>query len=364
MTTLLGFAFGIFGILIIFWNEGRAVQLTVALQDALNQTISIRHDAKFDKTTEGQVVHISGPLMTGEPLTAMDYNIMVQAVKLKRRVQMYQWVEETVEHNYGTSVDSVHADERSYYYTKQFRDEIIDHRLFYISNGHENPSMFPMKSEVFVAEHVNIGQYELGAEAKDRINTFMEVTSDTRPDDASIKMHSGMYYHSDDLFNPEIGDIRIQFSFAGLQGDHYTLIGQVQNGQIVPYVSRRVGKKLLIIKKGSFSVDEAFKQEHRSQRLTTWGIRFIGFVFIFFCITCTSYLLAIVMSSAQIIQCVGGQNPAYPVSVNLMFALSISLLVTSIAWILHRPWLGASLLCTALSPILLRRPTIRYQRVD
>ncbi|CAM6031440.1 unnamed protein product, partial [Sphagnum compactum] len=126
---------------------------------------------------------------------------------------------ETIEHKYGESVASVQAEEHTYYYTQEFKDKLIDSRNFYIRSSHENPTKFPLDSKIYVAEHVKIGPYELGNEIKDRINTFIEVTSDTRPDDSSIKLHSGLYYHCNDIFNPEIGDIRIQFSLAGLQGE-------------------------------------------------------------------------------------------------------------------------------------------------
>lgn len=46
------------------------------------------------KDFDGQLLYVVARLVTDEPLTEPDYNIQVQAVKLKRRVQMYQWIEE------------------------------------------------------------------------------------------------------------------------------------------------------------------------------------------------------------------------------------------------------------------------------
>uniref|UniRef100_A0A336LMM0 CSON013011 protein n=1 Tax=Culicoides sonorensis TaxID=179676 RepID=A0A336LMM0_CULSO len=362
LTSLIGCALFIIGTLILFWNEGQAVHITLALQEALDQAISLRYDQSFDSSFEGKLVHIYGPLVTGEPLTELDYNIMVQAVKLKRRVQMFQYVEETIEHNYGESVASVQAEDRTYYYTTEFRDNLVDSRSFYLRHGHENPLKFPMESRLYTADHVTIGPYELGSELKDRFTAFQEVTSDTRPEDPLIKLHAGLYYHCVDVFNPEVGDIRIQFSFAGLQGEVYTVVGRLENNKIVPFKSK-LGKKILILYKGEFDLHDVFDKEHRSQKLTAWGFRFIGFVLIFFAVTCTSHLLTTILSSNWFTAHLA-PNPANVFASNLGFSLSTALLITSVAWILHRPWLGASLLCTAITPVLFRRQAVRYQRMD
>lgn len=78
------------------FTKARAISTSLSLDEALNDAITVSGERPYDKAYEGRLVHLTGPIVTGEPLTEPDYNIQVQAVKLKRRVQMYQWVEEYV----------------------------------------------------------------------------------------------------------------------------------------------------------------------------------------------------------------------------------------------------------------------------
>lgn len=100
-----------------------------------------------------------------------------------------------------------------------WRDKIVDSSLFYIRSGHENPKEFPIRNRIQVANNVMIGTFKLSDTVKREINNYIEITSDTRPEDPSIKLHSGLYYHCADVFNPEIGDIRLQFLTAGVEGN-------------------------------------------------------------------------------------------------------------------------------------------------
>ncbi|XP_055613806.1 transmembrane protein 43 homolog [Uranotaenia lowii] len=364
LTTLIGSILLTTGTSVLFWNESRSISTTLSLDEALNDAVTVSAERPYDKTYEERLIHLSGPLVTGEPLTEPDYNIQVQAVKLKRRVQMYQWIEEYVENRYGETVSSVQVGDRTYYYTKDWRDELVDSRSFYIRNGHHNPTTLPLDTKVYVSERVHIGQYELGEALKERFKNFIEVTSDTRPEDPAVKLHAGLYYHCNDIWNPEIGDIRIQFSYSGLEGSLHTVVGKLENGKIVPYESTHA-KKVLLIYPGELSLQETFKLEHHAKRIMTWGWRAMGWIMLFLSATCSASIMKYITSQSRVLRQFV-PDPSFPVSTNLTVSFSLALVITSVAWIIHRPMLGSGIFFAAVSPFLYcaRGLFNNYQRMD
>lgn len=77
----------------------------------------------------------------------------------------------------------------------------------------------PLKTHTYISPLVRVGQLSLGSEVKEKFVDYVEVTSDERPERRDIKLHMGIYYHCDDVWNPEVGDIRVQFYYAGLTGE-------------------------------------------------------------------------------------------------------------------------------------------------
>ncbi|CAO1429970.1 unnamed protein product [Diamesa serratosioi] len=333
LTATIGIILSIVGSGVLYLNEGRAYKVNIALAEALKETISIipdyyqRDSSAKSVNYEGKLIHVVNLLSVGEPLTDHVYNIQVQAVKLKKIVEMYQWHEDSTENKFAEDETT-----KNYFYFKEWSGKPIDSRSFYLP-GHTNPKTFPAQTQTLVAEHAFLGNFELSEDVKDMIKTFIDITSDTRPDDTYIKMHSGIYYHTDDLFDLKVGDIRIKFQFAGLEGDYYTIVGRLQQGKIVPFVSK-LNKKVLLLAKGELTMEAIFKQEHHSVRLKTWTVRGFGFLMIFVAVTCTANLLHHIFARSRYFSLLS-HDPNQPLSSKLRITLIIAASVCVTRQALH-----------------------------
>lgn len=272
-------------------SVGRAFKHSRALEEALNEAISFKEpsfqpEGKSDNY-EGKLLHVSGLLRVQEPIADATYNILVQAVKLRKIVQMYQWHEDFTENSFAESDETA----RNYFYFKDWNELVVDSRSFH-SLAHQNPRQLPMHSKIMIAERAYIGNFEIGESAKELFTGWTDVTSDTRPEDSYIKMHSGWYFHVDDLFDPLVGDTRVKFQFAGLEGAYYTVVGKLINGKIQPYKSN-LKREIILLAKGELTIEEIFKEEHHSVRKKTWIIRVFGFTLIFFAVISTESLLRV-----------------------------------------------------------------------
>ncbi|XP_015114243.1 transmembrane protein 43 homolog [Diachasma alloeum] len=342
LTTIIGSILFATGMCLLFWNEGRAASVARSLDEALENVATITDLKTIPKEYEGKLVHLSGAIWTSEPLTEPDYGVVVEGIKLKRRVQVYQWVEIEEERTYAGEVQ----EDKNYYYTTEWRDKLIDSDSFYIRTGHENPKEVPIKSQVQIADEAGIGGIKLGLDLKKKFTDFIEITSDQRPERRDIKMHSGLYYHAADLWNPRVGDLRILFSYAGKVGEIFSVVGKLEKGTIVPYVTSR-GEEILLQRKHRLTVDRMFHLEHVNNYWRTWTIRGLGWLVLFVAASCLANILTTIIQNSSFLCGIIAID-----SLTMSVSMSISLLVIGFAWVWYRPIVALCLAFAAMVPFI------------
>ena len=89
---IIGFVLFIIAFPVLFWNEGRAVKRYKTLNEGAGSVLSLP-EARVLPENEGKLVHVFGKAVTDEIVTDTEFEVAVNAIKLKRKVEMYQWKE-------------------------------------------------------------------------------------------------------------------------------------------------------------------------------------------------------------------------------------------------------------------------------
>ena len=90
-----GFLMLILGTVLLFWNEGRTVKTTRMLKEAQGVCVELGDPAQINSEVNGKMVHATGYADTKDILTDGQFGISVNAIKLIRSTEFYQWVEHT-----------------------------------------------------------------------------------------------------------------------------------------------------------------------------------------------------------------------------------------------------------------------------
>ncbi|MBO5437591.1 MAG: hypothetical protein J6A23_08005, partial [Thermoguttaceae bacterium] len=159
---LVGFVLVGVAIALLFWNEGRTVKRYRALKQGASECVEIKSDA-VDAANDGKLVYTTGTMKTDDVLTDTDFpSVSVNALKLKRNVEMFQWKEESRSETVkklggGTETKT------TYTYSTDWSSTPIDSSSFKESAGHTNPPM-PYEGTEYYAENVTLGDFQVEPE--------------------------------------------------------------------------------------------------------------------------------------------------------------------------------------------------------
>ncbi|MCX2745472.1 TMEM43 family protein [Mangrovivirga sp. M17] len=334
---------------IVLWlNEGRAVRTAEGLTEGASQVVSINSNDLSDNNA-GKLVHLTGKVVTNDTLKDNEFNVQSNALKLRRRVSMYQWVEKTKtkkEKEIGGSEKTT----KEYTYSKDWKESIENSNNFKVTEGHTNPQSFPYAGYTHSVPDATMGSFDVSGSLLSKMNNYQPYpinSLDTTQHKNARLINEGsdgvlaqkIYIGQGTPSSPQIGDIKISFETVQ-SGEEYSIVSKQIGNTFEPFQSSN-GTNIQLVSAGVHSADQMFASAQKKNTIITWLLRLLGFFLMFVGISLVFKPLVVLADVLPIL----GNIVDFGLSLFAgLTALSLSIITIAIAWIFYRPILGVSLL--------------------
>ncbi len=340
-------------IILMGWNEYRSVQTVRSLNDGLKMVHAEVDISKKNSDLDGTLIHFTETAKTDEELADADFGIRETAIRLERKIEMYQWKQHK-ESKSRTKVGGRKTTETTYTYQKVWESKIFDSSK-YEKSDYRNPApRYPAKH--WTAGNVTTGAYQLSDSIISKIKKgeairLNQEIIDALPSDLKSKcvLDGDAIYYSENSPNPaepKIGDLKIRFEVTGPQ--EISVVTAV-NGDTFKKYKTKNGIMLELVQLGEVSADEMFQIAKDENTAQTWGLRFIGFVLAALGISLILGPLAVMM---DVIPFLGSLARGGIFVVSVFGAVIISSFTIALSWIAVRPLIGIPMLLIGIGGIV------------
>ena len=344
---------------LLFWNEGRAVKRYKTLKEGAGIVISIVSDS-IDTANAEKLVHVTGKANTDAILIDPIFGVSVNALKLRRVVEMYQWeeiLETKTKQKLGGGTETV----ETYTYSKTWSGLPISSSSFQKPEGHQNPSSIPYESTQQLADKVTLEAFTLSPSLIGKINNFELLTTG---DDLSLpealkdkaKLYEEGLYIGAEPASPQVGDVRLMFMVA--KPTEVSIIAKQTGSTFEPY-SSRAGGSIELLQLGKHSADSMIQKAQENNRVLTWILRLAGFILM---LTGLGMIFNPLSVLADVLPILGNIVGAGTGIISFLLAAVLSLTTIAIAWIFYRPLLAVILLVIAVVLIVAIKVKLRHAK--
>lgn len=345
--SIVGLIFGIFCILIaiylLFWNEKNSLNIQQSLIE-IEKKLIVVPSSNIDPAQDQKPIYITGLANTEDNLQDPLLNIEINAIELKRQVEMYQWQEEktteTKEKLGGGAEQITH-----YQYHPIWSNRLIDSNSFKAATEHSNPNQMPISDLKTYAKQVFVGNFQLTTELIKKIGqpealqlNQNNLESITKTINSKAQISNNSIYIGNNPEQPQIGDIKI--SSSAIYPQKVSIIGMQSSNTIIPYVSS-FGESILLINNGELSARQMLVEEMSNNSLITWTLRGLSLALF----TLGFYLLLNpLVALANVVPILGNVVTMGIFFISFMISLCFWGFLTSIAWLTIRPLYALSFL--------------------
>lgn len=341
-------------ILLLWWNEGRAVTTANSLKEGAAAVVSVPAD-KIDPANEKKLVHVTGDAKADAPVVDPDFGLSVPALRLVRSEEIYQWVEDQKSET-KQKVGGGEETTTTYTYTKKWTDKAVNSSEFKKPQGHTNEGDLIAGDANISAEKVTLGAFAVPESLVSRMgdptkHAVTEADLAKLPSDLkdAAKIQAGTFYFGDKPDAPQIGDVRVSFEIVK-PGTFSILAAQI--GETFGPYQTKAGDALSMVESGAVTAETMFKNAASANTIITWLVRLGGFLFMAFGFMAIMRPLSVLGSVVPFIGNIIGMGTGL---ISFMLAGTISLVVIAIAWIVVRPLLGITILVLAIGGFIYTR---------
>lgn len=331
-------------VVMLFWNEGHYVHRAQGLAEGKKLVQSVSAD-KIDPALEGKLIHLSGPAKAGqEGLKDTQFGVHSQALRLKRQVSMYQWVE----HKSSRKRKKMGGGEETvtdYNYEKEWSESHVSSSNFKQS-GHTNPTSMPFQSATLNDPQATLGAFQLHDDVLSDLSNFSPLHLESYRGAEGFRLDNGLLYRGSNSANPQIGDLKVQFLVV--QPGPISLVGAQQGGSLAPYVTKN-GENILLVESGTHTAEEMFQTGARSNETFTWILRLVGWV-----LMCAGFaaLFGPINVVADILPFIGDLVALGTGTFGCLIGSALTLVVIAVGWVFARPLVGILMLGGAIAVVV------------
>jgi Transmembrane protein 43 len=349
---LFGFALLAGSIILLFWNEGRAVATAKSLREGAATVIDVPSD-NINPANESKLVHVTGETAVTEPLQDPLFHVSETALRLRRNIEVYVWKEKK-ESKSRDKIGGGKETTTTYSYEKVWSPDLIKSSSFKSAEDHENPARLEIPKKEFVASNATLGQFRLSRQLIEKISgdETVEATNDqlakvSEDFREKLKVEGDKYYLGADPAKPEIGDEKI--SFTVLRPGTLSVVAAQTKKSFSPYMTTNQ-REIELVEPGSVSAAQMFSHAQAANRTLTWILRGVGFAAMFIA---GMLVLGPISALSRIIPFMGSLVELGFAVVSFFLSAIVSLLVIATAWIVYRPLLGAALFVVAIVCVIM-----------
>lgn len=355
----------VIGTCLLWWNEGRTVRTAKAIGDAASHVESVADVSRIDASLNGKLIHASAFADTKDTLTDDMFGVRELAIRLDRKVEYYQWVE-NAQTKEREKIGGGKETTTTYTYEKKWVDKPVNSAEFKDPQYQSaNKVLSEVEERNEMAQHVTFGAYTLpelfvasisGSEPvevrmteeqrftwNERLHVLMPQVDEKA---SLVHTNANTAYLGLSPNSPQIGDVRV--TFTKVPPADISLIAQVDGSTFKAYKAKN-GQSFSRVQMGTVGVDEMIEQARSENNMLTWVLRLVGVLLIVIGLKGMFGLLPMLF---KVLPFLGSIVDAGVGLVSWIFGLAWSLIIIAIAWLVFRPIIGISLLVLAIAGIV------------